>query len=103
MRASVHSAPGWELGPRARNTSEGEGKGRQKAGWARSRLSWGYRASLWWDGLQFQFFSISGGSCELHREFHQGSPDFLMVFSVFSWPTWRGSRLPRKLMVTCLY
>ena len=78
-------------------------QGQQKAGWARSRLSWAFPAFLWWGGLQFQFLTISGGSCELHREFHQGSPDFLMVFSVFSWPTWRRSRLPRRRMATCSY
>src|SRR5262245_14100317 len=103
MKASAYSALGSELGPRVRSTSEGEGQGRQKAGWARSRLSWGYLASLWWDGLEFQFLAISGRSCALHREFHQGSPDFLTVFSVFSWPTWRRSRLPRKLIVICSY
>src|SRR5262249_3115155 len=82
---------------------EGGSQGRQKAGWARSRLSWAYPASLWWGGLQFHFFSMSGGSCKLHRELHQGLPDFPLVFSVFSWPTWRRSRLPRKLMATCSY
>src|SRR5262249_315421 len=105
MKAMVYLAPDWELGPRARSTLEGEGgsQGRQKAGWARSRLSWAYPASLWWGGLQFHFFSMSGGSCKLHRELHQGLPEFALVFSVFSWPRWGGSRLPGKLMATCSY
>src|SRR5262245_3764679 len=103
MRASVYSAPGWELGPRALNTTEGEGKERRKADWARSRLSWAYPGSSWWGGLQFCFFGICGGLCRLLREFRRGLLDFPLVFSVFSWPTWRRSLLLRRRLATCSY
>src|SRR5271169_5133729 len=105
MTPMAYSAPDWESGPRARNTSEGEGgwQVQRKVDWAKSQLSWAYPVFLLWDGLQFRFFCISGRSCELHHGTREGLPDFPLVFSVFSWPTWQGSPLPRKRMATCSY
>src|SRR2546430_1523182 len=104
MTALAYSAPGWELGPRAHNTSERmPEQGQRKAGWARSHLSWAYPVFLLWDGWRFYFCGISGGSCELHPDIREGWVDFPLVFLVFLLPTWQRSRSPRRLMATFSY
>src|SRR5262249_24837317 len=103
MTASAYSAPGWEVGPRARNISEQPDKVRRKAGWAKSHLSWAYPVFLLWDGCRFWFCGISGRSCESDPDIRQGWLDFPLVFLVFLLPTLLRSRSPRRLMATFSY